>query len=581
MRSWRSILVAGALLAPSAAWAQGMPPPCSPNPNVNAPPFVDGCPVPASTLNRLFNAFALPTNTGGWATSNGSAWGTVKPGTGLTLSGTFPNQTLAATTAGGGTINAGTQNHFAYYSNPGSDTVVSMLPNVTISQTAQGNGIELGVWNANAVYGSFIDLARGRGSQVAPTPVLAGDMLGGIYYDGISGGGGNPNGAASVLGFALENFTSTTTGSELRFLTTGKGTVTSATPLRLQQGAIIGNASTDPGLGGLIVNASLSPLPAVLVPYGLGVPGTITVQNDVGTNSAGVAAVGYTTSTLPPWIWMIRGRGSAGTPAAVQAGDALGALGYAGFGGSSTVTAAGSSIWGYATENWTNTTEGSNLVFNTTTTGTTTPVTRMVIGQGVRIGNGSVDPGQGGLIVNASSQPLPPFLTAWGAGVPGTITLQNEGANSAGIIAVGYANTSFSPWFWTLRGRGNAATPSPPLAGDAIGAVGFSGYGSANAVGAGGASMWGFALENWSGSAEGTALQFRTTTSTTTADAVRLTLYQGLTVGAGAIGTAPNDKGIGTVNALTGYYVNGVAGVTCTGAPTGAFHVSAGIVTTC
>lgn len=27
---------------------------CSPNPNLNAPPFVDNCPVPASTLNRLF-----------------------------------------------------------------------------------------------------------------------------------------------------------------------------------------------------------------------------------------------------------------------------------------------------------------------------------------------------------------------------------------------------------------------------------------------------------------------------------------------------------------------------------------------
>ena len=25
-----------------------------PNPNINAPPFFDGCPIPAATLNRLF-----------------------------------------------------------------------------------------------------------------------------------------------------------------------------------------------------------------------------------------------------------------------------------------------------------------------------------------------------------------------------------------------------------------------------------------------------------------------------------------------------------------------------------------------
>jgi hypothetical protein len=44
------LLASGEALAQSSS-TRGCP---NPNPNINAPPFVDGCPIPASTLNRLF-----------------------------------------------------------------------------------------------------------------------------------------------------------------------------------------------------------------------------------------------------------------------------------------------------------------------------------------------------------------------------------------------------------------------------------------------------------------------------------------------------------------------------------------------
>lgn len=67
----RKFLMVAALVAASLFWGAAAYACNVPNPNLNAPPFVDGCPVPASALNALVGIF--PTGAAGNGTTDDSA----------------------------------------------------------------------------------------------------------------------------------------------------------------------------------------------------------------------------------------------------------------------------------------------------------------------------------------------------------------------------------------------------------------------------------------------------------------------------------------------------------------------------
>ena len=147
-----------------------------------------------------------------------------------------------------------------------------------------------------------------------------------------------------------------------------------------------------------------------------------------------------------------------------------------------------------ASENWTDTAQGSIMNFSTTANGTTGSITRMTIGS-----NGNVGIGVFGAQAN--------------------LEVSNaNGASGAGtIFATTFTNAGTS-LFVGRRARGTGIAPTAVLSGDNL--VGFlaQGYGTTGFSGTRG-GMFVQAAENWTDTAQGTRLHFNTTATGTTTPA--------------------------------------------------------------
>lgn len=109
----------------------------------------------------------------------------------------------------------------------------------------------------------------------------------------------------------------------------------------------------------------------------------------------GIHATYYNSSDLWGAPFVARAaRGTEAAPVALQKNDFLGQFIFAGYNGSSFApsTGAQTGIISQATENWTESANGSNLVFNTTPDGSKVAVSRMNISQNGNIGIGTDNP---------------------------------------------------------------------------------------------------------------------------------------------------------------------------------------------
>ena len=131
-------------------------------------------------------------------------------------------------------------------------------------------------------------------------------------------------------------------------------------------------------------------------------------------------------------------------------------------------------------------------------------------------------------------------------------------------------NASNGGHLWFSRADGTAASKSAVLSGDQLGVIGFAGWDGSETYpvtsALGSAYIVGAATENFGSTAHGGEVQFFTVAGGTTSPAEVASIRQGMQL-FGASGAAPSggDKGIGTVNAAGGYYVNGGASFTASG----------------
>jgi hypothetical protein len=311
--------------------------------------------------------------------------------------------------------------------------------------------------------------------------------------------------------------------------------------LRVSTNQVIGNAVTSPPSHALVINNAASTPQASTTPL-------IWAASEAGGN--GVLIDIYSPSASAN-LTARKARGTAAAPTAVQAADTLSNIITTGYGASAYGNATTLAV--KASENWSNTAQGSFFAFSTNTPGTTSIVQRATINQGVVIGNPAVDPGQGGLVLNATAT-APVNANGcifWG--------LAEDASPQQPILLLDSYGSTKHPQLISRQSRGTAAAPSASQAGDTIlelsgqnfGTSAYQTTGSINVV----------ALETATNAARGTGVQIRTTPSGTAAEAAAGQFNNGLflpgtgsTPPAGGVG---GDMGFGTVNVAGSYYING------------------------
>jgi hypothetical protein len=98
--------------------------------------------------------------------------------------------------------------------------------------SSTSNGLNILTATGTASTSPAIHLERTEGTITAPTATASGDQLGKIIWNGYDGSA-ITSGTNAIIAFADEAFTSTATGSSLRFFTTPIGSITETEKLRI------------------------------------------------------------------------------------------------------------------------------------------------------------------------------------------------------------------------------------------------------------------------------------------------------------------------------------------------------------
>ncbi len=224
-------------------------------------------------------------------------------------------------------------------------------------------------------------------------------------------------------------------------------------------------------------------------------------ETSYGANGLGSAMIGR------------KARGTGAAPSATLAGDLLtfwGGNGYGttGFGNGNT------GIIIQATENFTDAAQGTQMVLSTTPNGANLPLARMSVKSNGTIGMGTQSPNAGLEVSNADN--------GLGAGTMMTTTFTNAGSSQ-------YAGR---------RARGTGIAPTAVQNGDALVSFVGEGYGTTGFSNLPRGGMFVRAAENWTDTAQGTALDFNTTNLGTSTANTRMTIDPFGDVGIGT--TTPN-----------------------------------------
>lgn len=180
------------------------------------------------------------------------------------------------------------------------------------------------------------------------------------------------------------------------------------------------------------------------------------------------------------------------------------------------------------------------------------------------------------LVLNYNTGTIP---APWG---PGLQVATADGTSS--VIETDAFGSGLSPAFNSRRSLGTAAAPTAVTASLTLGSFTAGGYDGTAWTGAPPVNLSELAAENWSATGHGTSFRFFNTPIGSLTQGAQMTLEADGTLYVGA-NTSPtaNNKGVGTVNAAGGYYVNGVAGVSCAAGSVSltTMVVTNGIITHC
>ncbi len=362
-------------------------------------------------------------------------------------------------------------------------TSPSTSANLDVSNAISGSGttnVNVTTYSANA-FGPNLIGKKARGTPGAPTAVLNNDALLDLSANGYGATGFAGVNSASISMRASENWTNTAQGSIMNFSTTANGTNAPTTRMTI-------GANGNVGIGVFGAQASLE------------------VSNANGASGAGTMLASTFTNAGSSQFAGRRARGTGIAPTAVQSGDNLvGFLGQ-GYGTSGFSSGPRGGMFVSAAENWTDAAQGTRLHFLTTATGTNTQQTRMTIDNDRRTS------------ASARRRRRRPWRQS------GTEMLPVVGATSFG--------DGCCAGFVARMARGTAAAPAAVQLGDPLALFHGDGYGATDfSSEAGGMGI--LAAENWTDTAQGTAVAFATTPLGSTEDAAHMVIMPDGNVGIG------------------------------------------------
>ena len=234
------------------------------------------------------------------------------------------------------------------------------------------------------------------------------------------------------------------------------------------------------------------------------------VSNAVsGSGATNINITSYTANGFGGNLIGKKARGTQAAPTSVLNNDGLLTLSGTGYGATGFGGVSSAVITMRASEDWTNTAQGSYMNFATTANGTTGSVNRMTINSNGNVGIG-----------------------VFGAQAPLEVSNFN-GASGAGSIFATTFTSAGTSLFVGRRARGTGLAPTAVLSGDNL--VGFLAQGHTGTAGFSGTrgGMFVQAAENWTGTAQGTNLNFNTTANGTITPGTKMTIDNAGNVGIG------------------------------------------------
>jgi hypothetical protein len=217
------------------------------------------------------------------------------------------------------------------------------------------------------------------------------------------------------------------------------------------------------------------------------------------------------TNAVNPYYMARRARGTPGAATAVQNGDGLagfygegyGATGFgSGFAGGMTVRAA---------QNWTDTAHGTALTFATTSINATASATRMTLDATGNLGIGTTTP---------------------------SATVEAVRSGDVAVVGATSFNDGCCAGFVARMARGTAAAPAAVQLGDPLALFQGDGYGATDFSSEAGGMVI-LAVENFTDTAQGTAIAFTTTPLGSTEDEARMAIMPDGNVGIGTFTEIP------------------------------------------
>ena len=358
-----------------------------------------------------------------------------------------------------------------------------------VSNAVPGGPANMWMTSYTNAIGPYYMARRARGTFAAPTAVQNGDALAGFYGQGY---GTSAFGLAFTGGMtvqAAQNWTNTAQGTALTFTTTSINAAAPTTRMTLDASGNLGiGTTTVPAAGILEVSNAALPLPFTQV-----------TATTFASSAQGSLFVGR------------KARGTAAAPSAVLNGDVLAGVLGRGYGATNFNGTGNGGMFVRAAETWTDSAQGTSINFNSTATGTNTPTTRMTIAANGDIGIGTTTP---------------------------SATLEAVRDGDVAVVGATSYGDGCCAAFAARLARGTAAAPAAvqlgdPLAlfiGDGYGATDFSSEAGVVAI---------IAAENWTDTAQGTAIAFSTTPLGSTEDAARMVIMPDGNVGIGMFTEPP------------------------------------------